>query len=59
METQPAQALPATKTGLSPLQILLILIGSILLVSALVSAAVIGWFNYNFNPMPLQPVVLS
>jgi hypothetical protein len=59
METPPAQPLPPAKPGLSTRQVLLIILGGVLLVSALVTAAVIGWFHYNFNPAPMQPVVLS
>lgn len=59
METPSAPPPPSARQGLSTRQILLIVLGSILLVSVLVSAAVIGWFQYNFNPAPLQPVVLS
>jgi hypothetical protein len=59
METPSATPPPSARQGLSARQILLIVFGSILLVSALVSAAVIGWFQYNFNPAPMQPVVLS
>lgn len=59
METPSATPPPSARQGLSTRQILLIVFGSILLISALVSAAVIGWFQYNFNPAPMQPVVLS
>lgn len=59
MEPPSATPPPSARQGLSTRQILLIIFGGILLVSALVSAAVIGWFHYNFNPAPMKPVVLS
>lgn len=59
MEPPSTPPIPPARQGLSTRQTLLIILGGLLLFSALATGAVIWWFQHNFNPAPLQPVVLS
>lgn len=59
MDPASTTPLAPARQGLSTRQILLILLGGLLFVSALTTGAVIWWLQHNFNPAPLQPVVLS
>ena len=59
METIPAPSPPAEKPGLSTKKIVLIIFGSILLTAGLAVGGTIWWVKYNFDPKPMQPVVLS
>ena len=59
METPPVSATPAAPSGVSTKKVMLIILGVFLF--TVLGTVGIGywWYKHNFDPRPMQPVVLS
>lgn len=59
METIPTSSPPVAKPGVSTQKVLLIMLGVFLLTILGTAGAGYWWYKHNFDPRPMQPVVLS
>ena len=59
METLPTSSAPAAPSGVSTTKVILIMLGVFLLTIVGTAGAGYWWYKHNFDPRPMQPVVLS